>query len=191
MLFLVAVLVFMPHIHVKAEENAVIDILPAANSGQDMAPSEETVTHQPLRLTPDKSELIRLDEEAGSVILGNPEHATILAESATLLVVVPKKPGATYFTILSKDGSIVMQRHVIVGSPKENYVRVRKSCIGTKAAADDSCNDTNVYYCPDMCHNIDQPTEQEASQNNENKDDNSKNDDSNSSYSQAPGEPDE
>ena len=42
-----------------------------------------------------------------------------------------------------------MQRHVIVASPKEKYVRIRKSCASSKG-----CQPTQVYYCPDMCHEI-------------------------------------
>ncbi|MDH5722043.1 MAG: pilus assembly protein N-terminal domain-containing protein [Alphaproteobacteria bacterium] len=138
----------------NAESNSVVDILPAASQENYMAPDNEDVTHPPLRLTPDKSELIRLENAAGSVILGNPEHVSVLAESPTILVVVPKMPGATYFTILDNDGEILMQRHVIVASPKEGYVRIRKTCTGSESEANDSCTETDVYYCPDMCHNI-------------------------------------
>ena len=163
-----------------AESKSVVDILPAS-SGEHMAPTKGTITHPPLRLTPDKSELIRLNQEAGSVILGN--HASILAESPSLLVVVPKTPGATYFTILSPNGEVVMQRHVIVASPKENYVRVRKACTGSEAAENDACNDTNVYYCPDMCHNIaaSVETDDKATKDNDEK---SEDKDSDSSYTE-------
>lgn len=157
-----------------AETGSVVDILPAASQENYMAPEKDDVTHPPLRLTPDKSELIRLDQDAGSVILGNPEHATILAESPSLLVVVPKMPGATYFTILGSDGNVIMQRHVIVASPKEDYVRVRKSCLGSQAAADDSCTETNIYYCPDMCHNIVPSIEEDKAANNANSNDDKK-----------------
>ena len=43
-----------------------------------------------------------------------------------------------------------MQRHVIVGSPKQKYVRIRKSCSGNQK----DCQPTQVYYCPDMCHKV-------------------------------------
>lgn len=44
-----------------------------------------------------------------------------------------------------------MQRHVIVASPKEKYMRIRRSCAGSD---DDTCQSTSVFYCPDMCHEI-------------------------------------
>lgn len=128
-----------------------VDILPAINAEDHASMAKpSTKTHPILRLTPDKSELIRLNQSAGSIIVGNPAHISILAESSKTIVVIPKSPGATHFTILDKQGSILMQRHVIVASPKENYLRVRKVCTDE----DKGCKNTNVYYCPDMCHEI-------------------------------------
>jgi hypothetical protein len=108
-------------------------------------------THPPVRLTPDKSELVRLDSDAVSIIVGNPAHLSVLADSSKTLVLVPKAPGATYFTVLDAQGEVIMQRHAIVASPKKQYVRVRKSCA---KSGDDNCQATQVFYCPDMCHEI-------------------------------------
>lgn len=167
----------------NAESSSVVDILPAASQENYMAPDSEDVTHPPLRLTPDKSELIRLEQDAGSVILGNPEHASILAESSTLLVIVPKMPGATYFTILDASGNVIMQRHVIVASPKEGYVRIRKTCAGSEAEANDACSATDVYYCPDMCHNIAPSNEDDQKDSGSGNDDDSSNSGTNAASS--------
>lgn len=140
-----------------AQDKALVDIISAATAqpSADAQPKGED-THPPLNVTPDKSEIIKLDADAASVIVGNPDHISVLAESERLLVVVPKAVGATYFTVLDSDGAVLMQRHVIVGSPKDNYVRVKKTCQSTGDAnkAQGGCKPTNVYYCPDMCHNI-------------------------------------
>ncbi|MEM7651494.1 MAG: pilus assembly protein N-terminal domain-containing protein [Pseudomonadota bacterium] len=138
----------------EAAENAQppIDILPATQAEEKGHIYDEGAhTHPPLKVTPDKSELIRLDKAAGSIIVGNPNHISVLADTAQTLVVIPRAPGATHFTVLHKDGSIVMQRHVIVASPKEKYLRVRRSCVGQDS---DKCQQTSVFYCPDMCHEI-------------------------------------
>lgn len=132
----------------------VIDIIPyhPAETGADDGPSVsyQTDTHPPLKLTPDKSELIKLDKKAGSIIVGNPNHLNVMADSATTLVLSPQLPGATYLTVLDTEGKVIMQRHVIVASPKEQYVRVRRSCAG----GGKDCQETQVYFCPDMCHEI-------------------------------------
>jgi hypothetical protein len=108
-------------------------------------------THPALRLTPDKSEIIRLDRPAASVIVGNEAHVSIFIDSPTRLVAVPRQPGASYFTALDAQGRVIMRRHVIVGSPAEHYVRVRRSC----PPNDRSCEPTSVFYCPGgLCHPI-------------------------------------
>lgn len=129
---------------------AQTDIMPVkAASEADIAIDEANPTHPPVRLTPDKSELIRLDRKANTVLVGNPQHLNILPEGPNSLVLIPRAPGATYFTVLDGENKVIMQRHVIVASPKEKYVRIRKSCANSKG-----CQPTQVYYCPDMCHEI-------------------------------------
>ncbi len=130
------------------------DLMPPVTAQSAAQPSEslENETHPVLNLTPDRSELVRLDREAGSVVVGNPNHVTVMLDSPRLAVVIPRTPGATYFTVLGKDGNVIMQRHVVVAAPKKNYVRVRRSC--SNAANNADCQPTSVYFCPDMCHEI-------------------------------------
>lgn len=132
---------------VPADNADILDV--PAISGTDM-----TVTHPILRLTQDKSEMVKLDKEAASVIVGNPNHVSVLLDTPDTLVVVPRAAGASHFTVLGKDGSILMQRHVIVGGPKEKYVRIRRSC----GPNDTDCQPTSVYFCPDMCHEVSENT---------------------------------
>ena len=109
----------------------------------------EYATHPMMRMTPDKSEMVPLEKAAYSIIVGNPVHLSVLMDSPNLLVLVPKQPGATHFTVLDSEGKVIMQRHVIVASPKTDYIRVRRSC---QLAGETECQPTRVYYCPDMCH---------------------------------------
>lgn len=135
-----------------ASQNGV-DIIPASPATAKLRlpkPDVSNGTYAPINLTPDKSELVRLDGEAASVIIGNPQHLTALAENTRTLVLIPRLPGATYFTVLDKDANIIMQRHVIVAGPQEKYMRIRKSCAG----AGDDCQATQVFYCPGACHEI-------------------------------------
>lgn len=122
-----------------------VSIVPQAGSATTYQAEQNA-----LRLTPDKSELVRLPRNAGSVLVGNPAHISVLAESARTLVIVPKAAGASHFTVLDESGDIIMRRHVIVASPSKNYIRIRRTCTG----GDEACQDTSVYYCPGMCHEI-------------------------------------
>jgi hypothetical protein len=137
---------------VTADKGAGVDILPAKTiNGVPPDMPDNIATHPSLKLTPDKSELVRLDGEAGTVIVGNPLHLSVVADSSRTLVLVPRQPGATYVVVLDRQGNVLMQRHVLVASPQEKYVRIRKSCVNSK---DDNCQTTQVYYCPDTCHEI-------------------------------------
>jgi Flp pilus assembly secretin CpaC len=111
-----------------------------------------SATHPILRLTPDKTEMVTLDRDAQSVVVGNPDHASVLMENPRLLLFVPRKAGATHVSILDREGNIIMQRHVIVSAPREKYVRIRRSCANASRQGD--CKPVSVYYCPDMCHEV-------------------------------------
>lgn len=114
------------------------------------APATDSMAEPILRLTQDKSEMIKLPAEAGSVIVGNPNHISVLLDTPDTIIVVPRLAGASHFSVIGKDGAVIMQRHVIVGSHKEQYVRIRRSC----SDSDRSCQPTSVYYCPDICHEV-------------------------------------
>src|SRR5688500_627500 len=107
-------------------------------------------THPSITLTPDKSELIRLDQDASSIIVGNPAHLGVLMDNRRLLILIPRQPGATYMTVLDSKGRVIMQRHVLVAVPGADYVRIRRSCSATAQG----CQPTSVYYCPGMCHEV-------------------------------------
>lgn len=132
------------------------DLMPPVTSASAVPPGAtlDGETHPALKMTPDKSELVRLDREAASVMVGNATQIAVLLDTPRLAVVIPRAPGATHFTVLDKDGNVIMQRHVLVASPKENYVRVRRSCGNVTGAAARNCQPTSVYFCPDMCHEV-------------------------------------
>lgn len=126
------------------------DLIPAQKSINTPDAALDHETHPALHMSPDKSELIRLPRAATSVVIGNPAHIAVLLDTPRLAVVVPRQPGATYFSVLDEDGDVIMQRHVLVAAPKKNYVRIRRSCGNSE-----DCRPTSVYFCPDMCHEID------------------------------------
>lgn len=129
-----------------------IDLPPVTQSADAQTDIKET--HPTIELSLEKSELLHIEEEIGSIVIGSPVHINVLADSAHTLVVVPRKPGASHFTILDKSGKILMQRHVIVAAPNEDYIRVKRTCTG------DNCQETSIYYCPEgMCHEIEENTE--------------------------------
>ncbi len=103
-----------------------------------------------IKITPDKPEIVTLDRDAVNVIVGSNETLRVVPDTNKALILIPKKPGSTYFKALDIDGKVIMQRHIIVGVAKKDYVRIRRTC----APNDTNCSEFSVYYCPDMCHEV-------------------------------------
>jgi hypothetical protein len=103
-----------------------------------------------LRLTNNKNEIIRLDQDAASVIVNNPEHIAVMLDSPRLLIVLPRQSGATSFTVLNAKGETILEKDVIVSNVKEHYVRIRKACSGSNQ----DCVPASYYYCPDGCYEV-------------------------------------
>lgn len=103
-----------------------------------------------LRLIFDKIHIIRLEEDAASVIVTNPAHATVMLDSPRLLVVMPRQPGATTFRVLNAEGREILVQEVVVTATEEKYVRVRRMC----GRSDANCAPNAYYYCPDGCYEV-------------------------------------
>jgi hypothetical protein len=117
---------------------------PATIKGDDDASNS-------IRLTPDASKIIHLDDDAVSVIVANPDHASVVLDSPRLLVVMPRQPGTTLFTVLNAKGDTILEKNVIVsGTVKSQYVRIRRAC----GAGDSGCAASSYYYCPDGCYEV-------------------------------------
>ncbi len=134
----------------KKADSAPVEVLTASQAHKrEIEHPSKNITHDAIKLTPDKSEVIKLDRPASTVIVGNPSHVSVLADSSNTIILVARAPGATHFAALDADGEVIMARHVIVASPQKKYMRVRRSCATTE-----NCQTTQMYYCPDMCHEI-------------------------------------
>lgn len=102
-----------------------------------------------LRLTSNKDQIIRLDQDAASVIVNNPAHATVLLDSPRLLIIMPRDPGATSFKVLNGDGAVILQKDIIVTNAQPKYVRIRRMCTGGAG-----CVPEAYFYCPDGCYEV-------------------------------------
>lgn len=138
---------------VNSDELIGANELPAIPAEPVDAPLASDATElPPLRISPDKPEIIQLDRDAINVLVGSDETLRAVPDTNRTIVLIPKKPGATYFKAIDAEGKIIMQRHVIVGAPEKGnkYLRIRRACAGD----DTNCKQYSVYYCPDMCHEV-------------------------------------
>jgi hypothetical protein len=100
-----------------------------------------------LRLATGQSKTITLDQDAASVIVANPAHATVFLDSARNLIVIPRAVGATNFKVLNRNGEVILNQSLMVNDTDDSsYVRVTRICGGTN-----NCLPISTYYCPDNC----------------------------------------
>jgi hypothetical protein len=149
--FLIAVSLIMAGTAAFAANDGVskMESLMAAPAGMaDPAPADDGT----IRLTPDKTQIVHLQQDAASVIVTNPAHASVLLDSPRLLVVMPRVPGTTSFTVLNDKGQTITEKTVIVTAlAKPKYVRIRRMC---DQAGSGACTPTAYFYCPDGCYEV-------------------------------------
>lgn len=103
----------------------------------------------PINLSPDGPAVVKLDEDATSIIIGNPAHASALLENPRLLMLVPGQPGATKVMALNRQGKAIFNRHVLVGAGKSGFKRISRVCATSDSG---TCAPVSMYYCPDKCY---------------------------------------
>lgn len=145
-----------PQVQTIPVETTTEEIVPSLRDKELAAASPVTADDgnaaeiTPLRISPDKPEVIQLDREAVNILVGSEQHLRVVPDTNRTIVLIPKQPGSTYFKALDAEGKVIMQRHVIIGAPKSNYIRIRRAC----ANGDKDCKPYSIYYCPDMCHEV-------------------------------------
>lgn len=106
-----------------------------------------------LRLAPGQSKTIALATDAASVIVANPTNASVFLDNSRLLVIVPRAPGATGFTVLDRNGKEILNQQIVVDNADDaTYVRVTRICgAATVGSLSNNCIPSSVYFCPDNC----------------------------------------
>ena len=72
-----------------------------------------------------KTEIVRLPENAGAVVIGNPEIADVTVHSANTLFVVGRGYGETNLVVLNSIGHTIMNANIqVISKPPSNGVRL-------------------------------------------------------------------
>ena len=69
-----------------------------------------------IRLTPDTTRIVKLEQDAVSVIVTNPTNARVLLDTPRTLIVMPRNPGTTPITVLNAKGETILQKTIIVST---------------------------------------------------------------------------
>lgn len=105
-----------------------------------------------LDVSPDGPRIVSLSEDAASVIVGNPAHASVVLDNPRLMIITAGIPGMTRLTVLGRNGKVIMSENIIVNGATSGMVRVRNACIN----GGEGCQPTKMYFCEegDVCHNV-------------------------------------
>ncbi len=112
--------------------------------------AQTSTTSDVISISPDKPQVVHLDQNAASVIVGSPKYASVVLDNPSTLLIVPRAPGSTSLTVLNKKGEIIMERRLIIGATGDKYVRIRRACTPSMGG----CEPSSTYYCPDGCHEV-------------------------------------
>lgn len=105
-----------------------------------------------LDVSPDGPKMVQLSEDASSVIVGNPAHATVVIDNPRLLMITAGVPGMTKLIVLGKKGQVILDETVIVNGASRGFIRVKNACIN----GGEACQPTKMFYCDGgkPCHNV-------------------------------------
>lgn len=90
----------------------------------------------------DQVRLLRLEEKASDVIVGNPSIADVTIQNGKLLAITGKTFGTTNLIILDRAGRVVMDRQLIVSTNDQKIVNLTRGAV------------SRTYNCAPTC----QPT---------------------------------
>lgn len=110
---------------------------------------------QAINVSPDGPTIVHLDEDAGSVIVGNPAHASVVLENPRMMMVMAGAPGMTNLLVLNKNGQVILNRPVISGNGEKGLIRIQNACVN----GGDNCIENKMYYCAEgeRCHVVAAP----------------------------------
>jgi Flp pilus assembly secretin CpaC len=92
-----------------------------------------------ITLTVDQAAVMRLDEPAGTIILGNPLIADAAVQDAETLVLTGRSFGVTNLIILDSGGREILNRQVSVGGTAGHLVTVHRATIRTSLSCTPDC----------------------------------------------------
>jgi len=99
------------------------------------------------------SKIVKLSEDASSVIVGNPSHVSVSMDNPRMMVMTALMPGVTQVIVLGAEGKVIWSDSVSVNRPTEQIIRVRNACINSDDA---SCQAVRLFNCEDgaACENV-------------------------------------
>ena len=87
----------------------------------------------------DQATIMKLPEKVSTIVIGNPLIADVAVQSGGLVVVTGKGYGTTNLIVLDRNGSVLMERSIVVRGASQNTVAVFRGM------------ERETYSCTPLC----------------------------------------
>ena len=89
-----------------------------------MAPSAQSAA-ETVTVVLDQAKLVKLPDQIATLVIGNPMIADAALQSGGKMVLTGKGYGATNVMALDRDGNVLMEKEILVESPKDTVIVYR------------------------------------------------------------------
>ena len=100
---------------------------------------QSTFAAEQLGIELDQATIMKLPEKVSTIVIGNPLIADVAVQSGGLVVVTGKGYGTTNLIVLDRNGSVLMERSVVVRGASQNTVAVFRGV------------ERETYSCTPLC----------------------------------------
>ena len=108
-------------------------------AGCVLLPLASKAANEQIDVVVDQAKLIKLPERVATLVVGNPLIADVTLQSGGMMVVTGKGYGATNFIALDREGTVLVDRVILVEGPTDNLVTVYRGV------------DRETYSCTPVC----------------------------------------
>ncbi|ODA66384.1 hypothetical protein A7A08_02782 [Methyloligella halotolerans] len=91
----------------------------------------------------DRARMLKLDQSAAEIIVGNPSIADISVQNAKLLVVTGKSFGRTNLIVVNAKGEVILESDLTVSDPSKGMITVHRGA-----------NNNETVYCAPKCTSL-------------------------------------
>ncbi|MEP3279490.1 MAG: pilus assembly protein N-terminal domain-containing protein [Stappiaceae bacterium] len=96
-------------------------------ASQFVSPTSAAALDGGVSVTIDRAKVFNIEEEAGTVIVGNPAIADVTVHDSETLVITGKHPGSTNLVILNSNGKVIIDESIYVEAAKDAVVTVQRA----------------------------------------------------------------
>lgn len=101
-----------------------------------------TAAAESLVVSVDRATILRLDQPAGTIVIGNPAIADASVQNRQMLIVTGKSYGSTNMIVLDQEGAVISESIIYVQAPGDGAVTLQRGVEKVSLACTPKCERT-------------------------------------------------